>query len=617
MPNKKSKFIALGLVSLFGLTACGNEVVAKPTGYDKDTIAQIDGYDEEIYNNLLSVIYDEIRDGSLGSDVLNKVLYQYAISIFGAYDNKVTGYVEGTTTLEDAFKGITPNADETSFTATQKTKNFIRDHKAYWTYDNDGKHVDGETEITVKEDEDYNATQSEIARVYAKWKNVEKRIAQKMYSNISGGAYSDRNLFYESRYLMSLRGAMKKVSLPAEGVHDGVLLSPDVEDYDVFDTTKGFLKREFYQGGDYAYIEEDIVPSIYNEMLVEQYILDEQYNTLGRSYAREVEVVSIKANDSYPLAARYLVNEFVEKYISGPNAKPNATTVAGATNGVTLDTLKILSNAWKGVDLTTEEEALVVDSEGFILKDVDGEEVYLGTEYGDMIEDYSKIKADLFDTDSGVESSFTSSGKYSKEVGKLLKMREIDLKDHTENGWYIKEGGMSSLPSSIVDRLFNVAVANALTEGSDAEVAAQDRWQYSNGEWSYVKPEGETSRYVSLINGTYFLKAPDAENIERDMLHYDSSTKTYYIVVIKEASSTSKLSKVNDNRYAKTRGDKVMEDIVNEICEKVAKKDTYKTLSTKHWLEDALLKYHDQKVYDYFKSNYPELFEQPILLIIH
>ena len=52
-----------------------------------------------------------------------------------------------------------------------------------------------------------------------------------------------------------------------------------------------------------------------------------------------------------------------------------------------------------------------------------------------------------------------------------------------------------------------------------------------------------------------------------------------------------------------------LETYINEIVQLVADNETYKTLSKKHWLEEMNLKYHDQVVYDYFKSNFPDLFE--------
>ena len=625
MKNKLKVFSAIALVSLFGLTAC-NEVTAKPTDYDEN-IATITGYDEEIHNNLMSIIYDAIHDGSLGSDVLSRVLYQYSLSIFGAYNTQIQGRNTSEATLREAYDSA--NSSDQSL-VTQ----FIVDHKAYWTVNSDGKHIDAEgneKEITVD-----TVTTQEIARVTARYEDIEKRIAKKMYDTISGGAYSERSLFYEANFLMNLRSSMKDVKKPGDTgvvVTEGQLLDPEIEDVDVFNTIEvdgvdvTLLHRENYQS-DYVgstslddgitYIEDEIVPSIYEEMLVEQYILDSSYNTLGRSYARKVNVVGIKANADYPLESRYLIDEFVENYISGDAAAPKtgdsaATSVLASDNKVELETLKVLSNAIKGVGVVpgddSEEDKLLAGA-GFATKTIEGENLYLGTDYGDMMENYAKINYDEYLTDSSIESEFTNSGAYTKEVGKTIKSREIDLKDYTETGWYIKNGGLSNLPDTIRTRLFNVGVANKIIENEQDEArVAQDRWQLKEGDWSYGKIEKE-SNYVALINGRYFLKNDEASSDLNDMVFYDSSSTTYYIVEIEAAASSSKLSKVNENRYSVTLGDEELaESYINEICEKVASGDTYKTLSTKHWLEEAGINYHDDDVYDYFKSNYPELFE--------
>ena len=241
----------------------------------------------------------------------------------------------------------------------------------------------------------------------------------------------------------------------------------------------------------------------------------------------------------------------------------------------------------------------------------DGENNYQyfkGTEYGDMMEKYAKIESNPQLTDTEIESDFTGGGQYTKEVGKALKEREIFLNDHTETGWYIKDGGLSNLPDSIRSRLFNVGVANALSEKADEE-AAKDRWSKDGDVYKYAKSPNE-SPYVARINGAYFLKTETTESgsADRDMVFYDKDSQTFYIVQILEAASSSKLSKINDNRSAVTRP-AMAETFVTEICEVVAQKDTYETLSTKHWLDKAGILYHDQVVYDYFKSNYPELFD--------
>ncbi len=616
MLNKK--LIPLVLVSLLGLTACDDEVVAKPTGYDSDKIMTVEGYSEDIYNNMMSIIYDGIRDGSLGSDVLNKVLYQYSLSVFGRYNERIEGYKEGEITLEEAAADVEAAGDYAKVNA------FILAHKAFWTVNNDGKRVNDNNEEVAD-----NATPSasERARVLSKWKSIEKRIAKKMYAEISSGSYSDRGVFYEARYLMSLRSSLHNVQDPyGAGITTFAgELDPQFEEETVFEH---YLNRDFYSGVEgFNYIEEEIVPNIYNEMLIEQYVLDNQYGTIQRSYARKVNIVSISNNSEYPLAARYLINEFVDRYISGDAAKPvgeggaAVTTVKNSTNKVGLDELKIVSNAWKGTNLGDKEKALLnqlVDDKVMEKDETDPNNVfYKGTEYGDLMADYNKISDDPLLTDTAIESTFTNSGAYTKEEGLKIKKRDVNAKDHTQNGWFLKSGGLSDLPMR--SRLFDVGVANALSELDDsddaadqAKVAAQDRWQYDSAtaSWKYTKPENENA-YVARINGRYFLKNSVTESgqFDKDMVFYDSSSSTYYIVEIEEAASTSKLSKENANRYNETRGNAIAEEFINEIVEKVAGSDTYKGLSTKYWLEKASIKYHDTVVYDYFKANYPELFD--------
>jgi hypothetical protein len=52
-----------------------------------------------------------------------------------------------------------------------------------------------------------------------------------------------------------------------------------------------------------------------------------------------------------------------------------------------------------------------------------------------------------------------------------------------------------------------------------------------------------------------------------------------------------------------------LEERINEIVQIIGNNDTYKNLSKKHWIEDMNIKYHDTEVYNYFKSNFPELFD--------
>lgn len=625
--NKFGKILVLSLLTTLGLTSCSKEIQAKPTDYD-DPLITVTDYDEEIYNNVLNVVYDAIRDGTLASDVLNEILYQYSISVFGRYNAIVTPNSTATT-LKAAVKDVKDHTSAGVVSGANIANQFIKDHKAYWSYDADGNRVNDDNDTIVEVEDTADACQSEYARLVAKWDTIENRISENMYSAISGGSYSTRNVFKEENYLMNLRKSLSKVADPATpstNLYTG-LIYPDVEETQVFDDvevstggTVTLLHRENYQSNfklentesksdAYTYVEDVIIPKIYTSLLVEQYLLDENYSTLGRSYARKVNIISITENSNYLDAAGLLMNSFVDNYI---NAEPNATTVKDSTNKVTLDTFKMLSNAYRGIDLSVDEKSLL-NNAGLATDTFNGTTYYKGTEYGDLLEKEAKINDDLLLNDSTIESEFTGSGSYPVSVGKEILTNNIRLKNYTTNGWFIKNGGLSDLPSTIRDRLFSIGVANGLKEDADSEEAiAQDRWQYENGTWTYNKENDGSNAYVAKINGKYYLKLATTEagsETNNDMLFYDRSSSTYYIVQIEEAVSSSKLSKTSDNRYAVTRSSNVMQEIVNEVAKVIAGGESYTTLSNKYWLEKLNLKLHDTVVYEYFKSNYPELFE--------
>ena len=592
MSNKFfKKALVLALFSTIGLTACGNEVHAKSSARQaNDTLISFTDVEkkDEIYHNLLSIIEDAYRDGSLSSAVLDKILYQYSVSIFGRYNKVAAPYnMEGITLKEAA-------ADDA------KAREFIEQHKAYWSTDGEGNRLT-----------DDNAKASELKRVKAKWQAIEERIAKTMYNDATTGSYTTRGEFSEKKLLEDLTHQLKKVKDYDEAtVTENFVVTSDVQEEDVFDATKGgFLHRENYQkenatsredAGNITYIEDDIIPSIYRSLLVEQYLLDESYNILGRSFARKVNVVAISDNANNDKAANYLMKYFVRNVISGAQ---------GA--GATLLDFKAVSNAIKGIysddNVKTYINAVNTAYPGAFpqvsFKGYDDQEqnYYVGTDYGDMMSKYEKIKTDINLTDSSAESDFTGSYAYEPSVGLGIKQNEIAAKDYVTDGWYIKDGGLADLPDTIKTRLFNIGVANVLDNANTA-----DRFATA----TYTVPANE-SKLVAKINGKYYLKVASKQagaEDKDDILFYENGK--YYVVQIEEAISSSKLDKENSDYKKNADGVNEMtkEQIINEVARVVGSNDKYQTLSTKHWLGKAALKYHDTKVYDYFKENYPDLF---------
>ena len=640
MRKKVIKFAALALLSTFALAACNDEIIAKPNGYDDNSpVVNIDGTD--IYNNNFKDIYDSIRDGNLASDVLDQLLYQYAVSMFGNYNKvtaaKISENQFGEITLKQAVKSLKGDKAD--------AKKFITDHKAYWTRNKAGERLDDNNQV-VTNPETADPSNAEYTRLQSRWDAIEKRIAKQLYSQISGGSYSERNVYEEERFLRALASNIENNVLDpnaATGLFKGVLTSA-VEDEDVFDkdaedisgNPDRILHRENYQANAdvddaeeanqaVTYVEDKIIPDIYRQLLVEQYILDETYDTLGRTSARHISVLSIKKNTNYSKGAVNLMNTYVNDIIFD----------AARTNAIDLDSFKTVSNAWIGAfmkDATytdAPEYALMSKAvpEYFVNPKVNPEDgsanadydatkgSYIqGTAYGDMMEEIEKINENPALSQN--ESSYTGGNTYSVEVGKEIKTRELELQDHTYTGWYVKSVGVSDLPDSIKNQLFDINVANALS-GEANEKCVEYTFDGTNNVWKTNEEESGLINVVGKVTTTsgasnYFLRNTTrvkGSPIQNDILfEVDNS---YYIVLVHDAIRSKTLDRgqytgenATEEKLAK------LEEYINEIVQLVGDNgDTYKNLSKKHWLEEMKLKYHDQKIYDYFKSNFPELFE--------
>ena len=622
MSNKSvKKVLAVALLSTMGLIACSKDVHAKPSNYDEPLITFTEEGDDEVYNNLVSIIDDAYRDGTLASAVLDKILYVYATSVFGTYNRVVTPEAKAEdVTLKEAARDVVNHSD--NLTQATVAKKFLEKHKAYWTTDDEGNR---------------KADDAEFRRITAKYQTIEDRISRKLFNDISGGSYNDeKGYFSEIKYLKDLRGNLYKVSDAFNEELDDAYTEEDlkvvtsalVDEEKVWVKTvegvdEGYLHREYFQTkgdlqeteakaeGNNTYVEDEIIPNIYRELLVEQYLVEESYNNLGRSSARKINVLAISDNANSDTAANYLMKYFVREKISEGEE-------------ITLADFKEVSNAMKGLlDESTGKNAFLeemMDATKYpqyqgaftykTFEGYDGEDYayYNGTDFGDMMKNFEKIKKDINLTDAAVESDFTNSYTYDAKIGLEKKTNEIQTKDYTVDGWYAESSGLADLPDAIKTRLFNIGVANVL---DNTEI--KDRISFvGEGEERHAEYNAtvDSSKLVAKINGKYYLKvaSKESEAEPKDDILFKVDGK-YYIIQIEEAVSGSKLAKDSKVYENDASNPDRKQEIINEVARVVASKDTYQTLSTKHWLEQAAIKYHDTKVYDYFKENYPELFD--------
>lgn len=557
--NKNAIAVSVLALSMLVASACGDTIKAKPTFYDTPIVDT----DNTITHNLMSVIYDALSGSASNSEkVLNAVIDYLAEEYFGNYQT----------------------AKELSAKTASDAKSFMDAHKFY----------SSDTSSTDEE---------KFQKLCSFVQDMEKRVREAYYEEAKGDTYSYRKLFNEENYVQQLRSQMYDiVNLPAgEQWYKDVLVT---EDYKT-DLT-GCLHIGQYED----YTNRYFVKKFYRSRLIEQYMYDENYSLLGRSYARKINYVAISDNSDYAGSAKKLMAAFSDQYIE-------------ADLPVNSIDLSILTEAWNGIsdenwNLSLEAQALL-DAAGFEKKTISYDmrgvtltkDVYPATKFGSLLEKYSKITDDRNTTKNDID--FTNNNSYPKEIGLQIKIRDILLNDYTVDGWFNKNGS-SELPSDVQKRLFDIKVANAVdhmgvTQSEDGAVTAEAKTvEYQSGD------------YVMKKNGNYWLVASGSQKIDISKYKYIIySNSTYYMVQVNEAVSTSKLSVSEDNinNYAHLRSGQSIHaenssftvSIANEVAKLYASKDVYKNDAYSKYIESSNIIYYDQVIYDYFKTTFPELFD--------
>jgi hypothetical protein len=410
---------------------------------------------------------------------------------------------------------------------------------------------------------------------------IQVRIYEKLYGLISSGSYETRNRFYEERFANFVERQMYRLNL-GEGEtpeFNEEYLIPAPSNVSIQDGTivNEAINISYYTN----FIRGELIPSIYRELLIEEYVLTEDYSSLGRTYARKVNYIALRVSDNYPEAVKYLMDSFIDQYILAENPVGEAD-------------LEMLARAYKGVDLTEEETDLLIDA-GLLGEGVDK------TLRGELQDEFDKIKLDPQLTDKTVESDFTGNGQYTPEKGLLIKEDSLSKRDLTTDGWYIKNGGLTSLPTAIRDRLFNIGVANALDRDSLLDEIQDD---------TFTNSSTQTNTFVRHLNGSYYLIPQTSQQGDnRNFLWYDAGSRSYYLIQIEEAVNTTKMSKTSSANYDALREEGFRELVAGEIAKILAQREGSKNSSTLHWLEEASLTFHDQAIFDYFKQQFPDLYD--------
>lgn len=552
MSNKK---IILGLSCLVlgaGFLAGCDDIIATPipAEYDEAQILNVDG----VPNNTMKQIYDAlVKEGDSNSErVLRNILKIYSESMFGSFweikeaiDSGVDANIQAIADAHEVYK------DEAGNGAIGKVKNIYK-HFLY-----------------------------EVKKVF--------------YGYVTNSSYQERSEFIESKFYDTQVKA--NYSLGDEYYEDAKTVSGSFRVKESLDATEleGYFKDLFVTYKNY--IDIAVLPDIYRDQLVRQYLYTVNYRSLGLSYARKIDVIKLSENTAYTDATKKLVESYVSNIIEDDTsdfAKYDFTFLDRLYKGIPFDF------AGRDADLDqTIVEKIYSDAGWTPFTDADlgyaefkadnaayaTSTIYKEGTFGGYIANYLKTYDNSVD-DSSVVSDFTNSGNYTMKTGLEIKKNALEAVNDTSHGWYNQSDIGSIVPSDISKRLFKIGVAQEVDNDTITD-----------------------GRYGFYRHGSYFMIP---EQFETGAAHpyIISESGTYYLVKVEEAVMNAKLTASEDNYYDTVRNEPyAAEYIARSIAGILSSSDTYKKDSNKYYVEKMAIVYHDTSVYEYFLKTFPTLFE--------
>lgn len=532
MENKLKAFALTAFAAAtLGLASCSDVEAGLPADVADAPILNL----ENVVNNNMGQIYDAlVTAGDSNSEkVLNNILALYSKGLFGEF------FGEG-----GMYEVYTDNS---------KLASFVANHPIY------GEGEKGQ------------------ANCLAFINHAVEQIETQMWSVVENTTYQRRSLFLEKDFYRAQVAELYKLATIEtfkETALDGSKDFHNVEDY----FTNMYVTYE-------DYIERNILPTIYRKALVEQYLIDNNYGVLGRSYARKVQYIALPDIDGAQFGAQRLVRSYAKLVLNKEGVDEKYRD------------LHFLDQLYKGYFPDAENNAdfafaqTIYADAGFTpvaaSADDNTEATYEETTYGKIAVDYKGLSDDRNVT--GSSTDFTNAGAYTKETGLEIKKRETVATSHVTEGWYTSTG-LTDLASSISNRLFKITVANEV----DREGAAEDNTKGNFG-W--------------YVQGSYYM-VPEQYEQEEEFPYciYDKDSSTWYIVRVDEAVKAPKLVQGGDASYDKMEGKNIY-DIIYSVAGLVSDTESYQKAAQQHYVEEMAIAYHDQTIYDYFETTFPDLFD--------
>ena len=589
---KKKLLLGLSLVaSLASLAGCDSiEAKLKDSDYKDTILKNSDGSDPKIVNNEQGKIYDAlVSAGSTNSEkVLKNILLLIANNKFGTF------YKEGDV---DGIREVVAKGGST-LTA------FAEAHKDV-----------------------YPNGASDVIRLH---NFILERINRTFLSATTNASYAENNKFFEEKFYKAQQENLYELGEIADTDFKGIENDKSVGVQTIasiaYNEENGFGSDivKNYFNDDYLdiykdYIEKTILEDMMRRELVHRYILNNNYVALGRSAARKVQYVTLEDNADYPNATQSLMAAYsrivLANKVSNETLALSAEEKAAIAEHYATDykDLNFLGDLYKGLfDSSLSANLLSAARKVYTLagfteiapsrypSDFDYSAlVYEQTTYGGYIRSYEKIYdatngfKDRYTIDSSVWSEFTGSNAHSPQTGMKFKVQSLIPVDKTSEGWYT-DANLGTYSSTYKTRLFKNTVASDVVAGTTGNAAKNYGW-YVDG--SYY-----------LTRETYENTSPNAEASSYDPTPYlikDGSN--WYITRVDEAIKNSKMRESSSDYYGKDSA--ILREIETEIGYMLSDNSSYEKNANQHYVEQAAISFHDQAIYDYFKTTFPDLFE--------
>ena len=597
--KSKLRVLAVGalMASALGLASCSDVSVELPKA-EQD--AKILNVTETITHNNLEDLYETIvpGDSSSAEKVLNEVLLRLAFNRSGYFFDQ--GDHQGLKTL--MAKKATLSTEEFQ----KACINWVKDEKVV-RFEIDG----AEAAFVTKKVEDFYA-------------HIMTAVKKAMWAHVTNSSYQERGLFVETKFAKE-QYANLNIDQAAYEAIDKADRKTLVDGSHTFEDVATYFGDAYLDN--YAkYLSLNVLPDIYRKTIVEDYLIDENYSSLGHSYARKVQYIALKESENDAMSTSKLVSAYAKRVLESTASDMNTAIhdVMAAPAGIVIDEaagaafrdFHFLDRLYNGTFASSGAEyylaRLIYQDAGLEVKvsNIGTTPVtyYPATKLGDVYEQYFKAQNDNRWNHTSTTLDFTGDGAYTRETGLLIESRKAYAANEVTEGWYTSSE-LSSVVSAFKDRLFKIQVANEVDSLDPAATVKNDSLSYG-----------------CYRQGNYYIIPETRESGDaHPYLYYDKSSSSWVILRVDEAVKGSKLayssnynpevagsvpSTYNDFAKAGRRNGKASQDeIVLTVAGLMASSETYTKAARQKTVENAKIEYHDQSVYDYFKTTFPDLFD--------